>query len=393
MLFVKFQTPRDLNSLVRTNGTIYEILNTYLYRSIIQNDEKNRKNWRGRKWLVNWAIVCAGRVPTLLKVLGEGVKIPSLTSAHGYYYVRRAVFQGHIDMVQFLLEREREVLGYQAYGYKKTLLSIASKQGHINIILMLMEGSDRSMVEIVLKEAVLCGRLPLVEYAWPLLRELIVANPGETRIEVVEDLLFTKALEYGQCAIAEYLVRNGSFFHVDDREVKRVRGLNLLLIAAKQGNREIIRFLLDNGADPSPDIHPNGLILLVNAVHNQKEPVVIMQLLLDRCPTLSQQLPDALVEAARIGPESTQVVDFILSTGIDPNWRDSFGHTALEYACLNNYVSSVESLLTAGADPSLQHDGRTPIDFATEQPVQGVIRQYMSFWDDSRDLERTALEP
>jgi ankyrin repeat protein len=102
-------------------------------------------------------------------------------------------------------------------------------------------------------------------------------------------------------------------------------GSTALLFAARSGDAESARLLVEAGADVN-DALPNGMPALVEAAHSGHEDVGIL----------------------------------LLDKGADPNARD-VGYTALHAAVLRGGLRLVQALLARGADPNLRMTKGTPV--------------------------------
>jgi ankyrin repeat protein len=102
-------------------------------------------------------------------------------------------------------------------------------------------------------------------------------------------------------------------------------GSTALLFAARSGDAESARLLVEAGADVN-DALPNGMTALVEAAHSGHEDVGIL----------------------------------LLNKGADPNARD-VGYTALHAAVLRTGLRLVQALLARGADPNLRMTKGTPV--------------------------------
>ena len=102
-------------------------------------------------------------------------------------------------------------------------------------------------------------------------------------------------------------------------------GSTALLFAARAGDAESARLLVDAGANVN-DALPNGMTALVEAAHSGHEDVGIL----------------------------------LLDKGADPNARD-VGYTALHAAVLRGGVRLVQALLAHGANPNLRMTKGTPV--------------------------------
>jgi ankyrin repeat protein len=62
------------------------------------------------------------------------------------------------------------------------------------------------------------------------------------------------------------------------------------------------------------------------------------------------------------------VISFLLQRGASPAIADSFGDSALHYACFCGHLEAVRLLLASGADVHMpSKDGKTPVDSAADE--------------------------
>jgi cytohesin len=124
----------------------------------------------------------------------------------------------------------------------------------------------------------------------------------------------------------------------------RPDGSVALLVAANQGDQDMLTLLLDRGADI--ESHPQATVLITNG----------------------EQLPSPLMLAADRG--WTEPVKLLLARGANPNARDRQGMTPLMYAAgaIQTAVNStpvIEALLAAKADSNARAaNGDTALDLA-----------------------------
>jgi hypothetical protein len=73
--------------------------------------------------------------------------------------------------------------------------------------------------------------------------------------------------------------------------------------------------------------------------------------------------------------QRTNVVDYLLEHGADPNVKDFRGMTALMYATLlgDDYTNFVQRLIAAGADVNAKdNEGSTPLQYAKGRPAPAI---------------------
>ena len=143
-------------------------------------------------------------------------------------------------------------------------------------------------------------------------------------------------------------------------------GATALFRAAMSGDVEIMRVLLDAGADPN----------IVTGTQVCKMPA-------DQCERSYYMLPDgettAFQAAAGVGwrldisrgsePGAIEAMQLLLDLGADVNASNQNGNTALHGAALRQSPAIIEFLVANGADLGAANDrGWLPLDIATGQP-------------------------
>lgn len=201
-----------------------------------------------------------------------------------------------------------------------------------------------------------------------------------------------------------------------DREV--VEGAEpALLLAVKSGSLELIRLLIDAGADVNArdgladedgltaaiaagDAGAARLLVdagatvrpaaLLRACQMEREDLAelclagiqpgearildrlamlghtgMLRWLVARGTSIAEEGPQALCEAANAG--QAEAAAYLLQQGVPVESRVSYGWTALHLAAYNGNPETVRVLLAAGADPAADDGtGKTPLDWASE---------------------------
>jgi uncharacterized protein len=120
-------------------------------------------------------------------------------------------------------------------------------------------------------------------------------------------------------------------------------GYSPLGLAAFFKRPEVVRYLLDAGADPSHASRQGGFTPLHSAV------------------------------ATDAGAVDVEIVRLLLAKGADPNARSQSGSTALHTVGFTGDRASLELLMKHGADPALKNnEGKTAADIARERGNQEI---------------------
>jgi len=121
-------------------------------------------------------------------------------------------------------------------------------------------------------------------------------------------------------------------------------GYSPLGLAAFFKRREVVRYLLDAGADPSHASRQGGFTPLHSAV------------------------------ATDAGAVDVEIVRSLLAKGADPKAKSQSGSTALHTVGFTGDRASLDLLLKHGADPALKNnEGKTAADIARERGNQEIV--------------------
>ena len=159
----------------------------------------------------------------------------------------------------------------------------------------------------------------------------------------------------------------------DSNDAANTDGMTALHFAAQNGDTEVVKYLIENGAD----IHAQDTILSRSAIHFAAENGN-----LDCVKYIAEQKGDLLdkdlygATALHYAAKSNRldVVKFLVSKKMDYTARDIRGWTAMHYAACGNSVDIVKYLLAKGLDiNALTESKRTPLFFAKDRE----LRKYM----------------
>ncbi|KAK5605249.1 hypothetical protein CRENBAI_017050 [Crenichthys baileyi] len=141
--------------------------------------------------------------------------------------------------------------------------------------------------------------------------------------------------------VAAHLSKDGSVLSRQDD-----RGFTPLMWAAAFGEKAVVDFLLEKGADPN---------------------------------TIARERESALTLASSGG--YVDIIDSLLRHGVDINTYDWNGGTPLLYAVRGNHIKCVEALLAKGADMTIESDsGYSPMALAValgHKKIQKVLEDHI----------------
>ncbi|XP_059251627.1 ankyrin repeat, SAM and basic leucine zipper domain-containing protein 1 [Mustela nigripes] len=198
---------------------------------------------------------------------------------------------------------------------------------------------------------------------------------------------FKKALTTGDISLVQELLDSGISVESSFRY-----GWTPLMYAASVSNVDLVRVLLDRGANASFDKDKQTILITACSARGSEEQILkCVELLLSRNadPNVAcRRLMTPIMYAARDG--HPQVVALLVAHGAEVNSQDENGYTALTWAARQGHKNVVLKLLELGANKMLQtKDGKTPSEIAkrnkhleifnflslTLNPLEGKLQQ------------------
>jgi ankyrin repeat protein len=176
-------------------------------------------------------------------------------------------------------------------------------------------------------------------------------NPNSRTFWYLETPLILAAT-YGRTEIVKLLLEKGADVNLGNEGSETP-----LHYAARHGHIKVMEILLENGADVSEKGTGCGMPLQWAAQTGQ---IKAAELLLAHGADIHQKGTDewtALGTAVSHG--QVEMVKYLLSKGADVNARAIYGGTPLHVAAWRNYVEIGRILLEHDADPTLECNGRT----------------------------------
>jgi len=184
-----------------------------------------------------------GNLELVQKLVAHGANLECRMLDIGVGPLDRAAYNGHYDVVAYLLSKGANVNQTSTDG--RTALWNAAQNGHLEIVqLLARHGGNVNRTRdddgvTALFIAAQNGRKEIVEF---LLKN--GADPNKARTDTGGAPLLVAA-ERGHKAIVELLLSHGA----DVNDSRTVDGVSALFMASQEGHTDIVEFLLNKGAD------------------------------------------------------------------------------------------------------------------------------------------------
>jgi ankyrin repeat protein len=308
------------------------------------------------------AAISAGHVYTMKLLLRLGAPVNKGENEKPIHAASRV---GHQEIVSLLLQHGASLDSRTVNG--NTALHLASEAGHISLVKYLVErerndvNSLNSENETPLHLAVRNGRENLVKY--------LVENG--CNINATTDYHATclhVACENGLYAIVEYLLKHGA-----NVNAKTSADKTPLHIAASRGQTKIVKLLLLNHANVSLRDKDGTTALLAASREGNQETV---RFIVEHGGNIqdSDNNRNTIAHFA-VTKENYSTLKFLSELDADLDVRNCNGHTPLLQAVRQGNIRIVQYLLEKNADVNVQgNDGIRPLDFAVLKGKLELIR-------------------
>jgi len=156
--------------------------------------------------------------------------------------------------------------------------------------------------------------------------------------------LAERAIEANQLPILKLLHQHGLDFNRASRGFED----SPLILALKKGCEEMVRYMLENGADPNRKFVRGRTVFTAYCSFASGDQIA--KLLIDRGADPNDSSDDSLPFVCASYAENIQLMELLLSKGANLEWQDSRGKTPLILAAQSGKEKSVRFLLQHGAD-------------------------------------------
>jgi hypothetical protein len=166
---------------------------------------------------------------------------------------------------------------------------------------------------------------------------------------------------FGRFDVIKYLLDNGADPNQVDKD-----GNPLIILAAIGGYKEILKELLDHKANPNKAGKANYTALIYAAKRGEMEPV---KMLLDYNADVNARSSDGRFPLFYgVINNNAEMTRLLLSKGARPNERDSDGRSPLMRAAEYGYLECAQVLVEYKANVNIRDaEGNTPLTLATKK--------------------------
>lgn len=183
-------------------------------------------------------------------------------------------------------------------------------------------------------------------------KRLIEAIKGKEEIEVIQNL-----------------IKKGADFEYKNK----LDGKTALLVAVNSGRTDVVKMLLDEGADIEAYTSSKLTSLMIAAYNGYTE---VVELLLENGAKVnSVDKYDYTALMVAISNEKSEVAKMLLDKGCDVKKSDALGRTALHIAVSNGLGDVVKMLLDSGVDVNAKDcDGSTALILACSKGDKEMVK-------------------
>ena len=316
--------------------------------------DANLKNSRGGTALMHAAIEGHERVVELL--LQRGAEI-NVQDSRGVTALMGAALNGHERVVELLLQRGADMQTISGEG--KTAMTLANEKGHSGCVaafkrhLEVASGESTVQVNEQIALAIAGGDVDTV-MAW--LDDGGHVNATFPSDSYVKDIaLLMIAASNGDEQMIDLLLERGAGINQRDSE-----GGTALMYAAQKGRERATDVLLQRGAEIALQDDIDGSTALTHAAragHAQVADILLRHgAEVDqqrRPPPSSKHASNGTALLAAAGAGHDQTVETLLRHGAEIDHQDSSGGAALMIAAINGMLTTVNLLLQHGAQANL----------------------------------------
>lgn len=217
----------------------------------------------------------------------------------------------------------------------------------------------------------------LVKHAWNLAAKyqsswvVRILQQRGVDIETLDPMMRSALMErvgHGDVAGTRLLLQNGANPNGNDQ----VRGMRPLIMAAYEGNVDIVKLLLQYGANI--EIMDHAAITPVQWASKNNQFEMVQLLLSSGADVNTAEGSDVTMVHAAIMNQRVEMLDLLLKNGANVNAQDDSGQTPLMFTVLWPSTPMLQIILNRNPDLTLRDErGRTALEIANEMNyVEGI---------------------
>ncbi|MBN2444343.1 MAG: ankyrin repeat domain-containing protein [Spirochaetales bacterium] len=274
-------------------------------------------------------------------LIAKGADIFALNK-NGCSILDYACFSGLHWLVKQILSKGGNLNNYKSPDCP---LCYAARGGHSDIVHYLRDkGAEITDPQSLFSNACQGGLLWFIE---DLMEQGVDINKPDARGDTP---LHKAATGTNTLSVAQFLIDKGASINAKVSSGSD-EGATPLHRAARSGNLQVARLLVENGADINSDAHFLGTPLIHAAANNQEKMIIFL-----------------VTEGADI---STKIGRCISSDELVFSYEDK---TILFWAIKQNRITIIKKLISRGADVSaIDHEGKTPLHYAAQSGRNKII--------------------
>ncbi|KIW00454.1 uncharacterized protein PV09_07979 [Verruconis gallopava] len=374
VVVVDDETPLIKAARLGLNDILEKLLRTRMYN--INFKSSNRES------AISVAVT-AGFTSTVQLLYRYGASIHYRNSV-GMGLVHMAVERDDEVMVALLLWCGLTANGLSAGDRPEPPILVAARKNSVNAASVLLDHGASILTPGVLNDAARQGHEDFV-------RLIVERGFDLSSSTLCHESLLENAVSSGSLTLVEYLIRNG----VDPCRVNNEGIHPAVHDAARYGHLQILRLLLDHGANPwrmkkvSETASRRLERTAIEAAMWERRSEVV-EFLLSHIPDDLPNVTKLEIAATAISGKSPDVLDFMLERlfdGVDPEERKGFEKRLISDAVSENAEETLERLLSRGFDPNFTDEkGSGPLHIAAARGTAGIVSMLLSHGADMHKL-------
>ncbi len=324
------------------------------------------------------------------KVKPEAINA-EISKGKGIYPLTLCVRENHPHIAKYLLEHGANP--DIPYNNKSIWLAVA-ETGQLELVKILMEKRSAQEKWEALSYAAEKGKIDVMEYlldsgaAAPNIDDELNMWAEDDNKELIiwtnlTNAPLLRAAQVGNVESVEFLLKKNPEL-LNYKMNNQIFGFTVLTHAAKHGKTNVVKYLLQQGADPSIPDPANSLPLHHAADKGHLEIAkMLIEKKADSINVKGHQRATPLCVASRAG--NLDMVQFLLNSGADATIHDGNGYLPLHWATQNKHLEIVKTLVDKNLNlvNAKGPGGNTALNISA---IEGVVNIAQYLLDHGADL-------